>query len=379
MAKIIRIKNLIVFITVAIFACSSPQNKENINVGEVFELKEDLKIFDLPDGWGHFNLVFKNLSDEIYFFNYNNFSLAAFDKENQNMIFLTTFESEGPNGVDGRVLDFTIDDEKNIWFFTTTDQLYKMNSNGEILEKHSLETGELMEENISLLPNNFQKVGDVFYFPAFPMVFKWTDLSVDELSKLPNLVSYNLQDQTYEKLNFYDRAYLGNNLNKFIMPFLGRGKSDEIIINHNYKDIYVYHHGEVDKIEASLSEFSPSPPVSERDMFDDMEEIMRIMHHTDSYMAFSYFPKHHIYVRTAKFEEIPEAASDNMNSDVASKWALIILDEQYNKLGEISLPEKGANGDYIFDTPEGLWFSTDHPDNPQMDEDKLQFRLLSKN
>ncbi|MFD2036905.1 DUF4221 family protein [Belliella marina] len=365
------------FLILTIFSCSSPKIQKEELSDLSFELDSRVKAFDMPEGWGHFYLGFQNVKDRIYFFNHRKFSVAAFDKESQEMIFLTEFEKEGPNGVDGQVIDFQIDDEGNILFYASNDKLYKMNPHGELVEKVSLQTSELVDNNIAILPNNFQKIENLLYFPAFPMIFKWTDLSVDELAALPNLIVYNLEDHSYEKLSFFDRTYLGNNLNKFIMPTLGIGKNGEMIINHNYKDIFVYHKGEVINVEASLTGFSPDPPVSQKDMFEEMDEIMRLMNHTDNYLNFAFYPHHNIYIRTAKFEEAPEG-DDFMGTFMPSKWALVFLDEQFKKVGELNLPEKETNGNYIFDTKEGIWFSTDHPDNPDLDEDKLQFRLLLK-
>jgi hypothetical protein len=52
------------------------------------------------------------------------------------------------------------------------------------------------------------------------------------------------------------------------------------------------------------------------------------------------------------------------------------LDSEFNKIGELELEENQFNGTYIFGNQEGIWVSTDHPDNPELSEDFLKFRLI---
>ncbi|MCH7398380.1 DUF4221 domain-containing protein [Belliella sp. DSM 107340] len=357
-------------------ACNSPKEKEETVQNLAFELDSQTISFQLPEGWGHFNLGFRNTTDKVYFFNHGKFSLVAYDKESQEQIFLIDFEKDGPNGIGGQVFDFMIDDDESIWLYASNDHLYQMSKEGLILKDIALDTSGLVEDNIAITAYNFQLIGSKFYTPSFPMIFKYNDLSVEEISALPNLIAYNLEDHSYEKLSFFDKEYLGDNLNKFIMPSIGRGKNDEMIINHHYKDIFVYHNGEVARKEASYSKFSPNPPASNRDIFEDMDEIMRLINYSDSYEKIEFLLSQNLYIRIAKFEETPDA--DAMRSYVASNWVLVFLDEDFGKIGEFVLPEKAANGNYIFDTKEGIWFSTDHPDNVDLDEDKMQFQLISK-
>ncbi|WP_188442268.1 DUF4221 family protein [Belliella aquatica] len=312
----------------------------------------------------------------MYFYSYSKNSIAAFEKETTELLFETNFEKEGPNGMGGSISDLKIDKDGNIWIYTPGDKLYQMSSTGEVIKKYELKTEEIFEKNISLF-GYFEIKDDILFAPTIPMTFQWTSLTIDEMASLSNLITYDLKEDTYEVISTFDKGYLGTNLNKMIMPSMILGKNGEVIINHNYKDIFVIQDGKQNSFEASFSGFSSDPPVSSMpDMFDDMNEIMRIMNYSDAYERIAYLPIHDKYMRLAKFEESPADGMDFDRTFLHSKWALIFLNDQFEKEGEIILPESETNGNYIFETKEGVWFSTDHPDNPNLDEEKFQFRLL---
>jgi len=57
----------------------------------------------------------------------------------------------------------------------------------------------------------------------------------------------------------------------------------------------------------------------------------------------------------------------------------VFLDTDYKKVGEITLEPNQYNGQYIFGTNEGIWISTDHPENPELSEDFMRFQLIEVN
>ncbi len=371
-----------VFIIICIYllaACNTAKNQEEIASEIKFEIGDEIKTFDMPEGWGHFSHNFVNTKDKIYFYNYGKNSLAAFDKKTSEMLFETMFEKEGPNGMGGNIAHIKVLNDSEIWLYTPGDRLFQMNTSGEVLAQHTLKTVEIFENNISLLGFGFEKIDDILYVPTIPMVFQWTSLSVDELAALPNVIAYNLKDDTYEFASMFDREFLGNNLNKMIMSGVTLGKNGELIVNYNFRDIYVIKDGNQRSYSASFSQFPTDPPTSSKDLFEDMDEIMRIMNYSNAYERIEYLPLHDLYMRVAKFEESPDDGMDFQRLFLSSKWALVFLDENFQKVGEIVLPESATNGNYIFETEEGIWFSTDHPDNPELDEEKFQFRLLTIN
>lgn len=55
---------------------------------------------------------------------------------------------------------------------------------------------------------------------------------------------------------------------------------------------------------------------------------------------------------------------------------ILILDKDLKHMGEVFLPDNTYSFQFSFITPEGLYISEDHPNNPDFDEDLMRFRLL---
>ncbi|TVP54644.1 MAG: DUF4221 domain-containing protein [Mongoliibacter sp.] len=370
---------LLISLSFLLFACQNSKNNETAGAQWVFEIVEETISLKLPEGWGHFGHKFFSTEERIFLFNYGRNSLASYDKNKLELLGTFVFEKEGPNGIAGGVADISVENDSSFWVISQTEKLYHLDSRFQLIDSQDLNTEELMKMGVSPMTFAFVKSGDKLYHPAMPLQFKWTDLSVKEIATMPNLVEYDIENRTYKELNKFDLEFLGDNLNKMIIPTsVALGKNNEIIINHNYRNIYVYHNGETKKFPAMLSDFSKDLPVSSTDMFEDMNEIMKIINYSDIYESVTYFPEQEIYVRNAKFAESPEGGIDADGQFLQSKWGLVFLDENFEKLGELILPEKAANGNYVFENQEGIWYSTDHPDNPDIDEEVMQFKLIQR-
>ncbi|SDA96423.1 hypothetical protein SAMN03080617_04223 [Algoriphagus alkaliphilus] len=111
-------------------------------------------------------------------------------------------------------------------------------------------------------------------------------------------------------------------------------------------------------------------------MFEDMPEIMKLINYADIYTDLFYLKNQKLMVRVAKFEDVPDNYLD-ADSFLASRWGLVFLDSDFNKVGEMELTPDRFNGRNIFGDHEGIWISTDHPENPDMSEDFLRFRLIT--
>ncbi len=55
---------------------------------------------------------------------------------------------------------------------------------------------------------------------------------------------------------------------------------------------------------------------------------------------------------------------------------ILILDKDLKHMGEVFLPDNTYSFQFSFITPEGLYISEDHPNNPDFDEDFMRFRLF---
>jgi hypothetical protein len=369
--------SLLILLTV-LYACTGSENnadKSDLSNFQISEYTIDLK---LPEGWGHFGHRVLSNSSNVYLFDPSRNSLAEYDRNTLQLSVVREVQTEGPEGIKGGIADLWVDEDGIFWIMSPADILYQLNRDLKIVKTWELSSEDLMEEGLSLMTFSFVKVGDKIYLPVMPLSFDWTVHSPSEISEMPNLVSFDLESNEIIKLSNYDSEFLGTNLNKLILPTIFKGKDQEVLINHNFKYIYVHDQGETRKYLAPLSVFKNHPPISNKSMFDDMEEIMRIVSFSDIYEGIQYFPENQIYIRIAKFEEAPDESQTDMRQFIQSKWGLVILNSDLELIGEILLPENQSNPNYMIENSKGVWYSTAHGNNPELDEEFLTFRLIER-
>ncbi len=367
----------LLFLSLLVLTCCKEEAKESIDSKKTFAVSDKIKSFELPSEIGHFNMQsFQDENSFLYFFDYKTNWLLIYSLENDQLEKHLDFEMEGPNGLGGNVLAFYAENPDELYFSTGANTILKYDGKGNLQEKLSLDTRSLEEDGISLFSNIFIKNGNDFYFAAFPMVFEWTTISPEELTKMPNLVKYNLNEKEFLPMSYFPKEFVGTNLNKSIFPLLSKDPNGSPMINMNFRNIYHFKDGEIISSPAAHSKFPHDPPLSSSpNMFEDMPEIMRMVSYTDIYTSLIYLADLDLIVRVAKFEDIPKDQF-SPETHIASKWGLVFLDSEFNKIGELELEENQFNGTYIFGNQEGIWVSTDHPDNPELSEDFLKFRLI---
>jgi hypothetical protein len=358
------------------WACTAP--KEEVTKSEFeFEVTEKFKTFPLPQDIGHLDLYFQSIEDEYFFlFDYKTKQLLTYSIPENRLLKTIRFEEEGPTGVGNNIAGLFIESPDVIYLTAGINTLFKFDGDGNLLQKTPINVEGLEEKGISLFSNIFTLAKDGFYFPAFPMVFAWTSVTPKELTEIPNLMKYDTLSKTFTPISYFPEEFVGDNLNKSIFPLLSLGPDDMPVINMNFRNIYRIKEGEVVSSFAGHSAFPNDPPVSKSpNMFEDMPEIMKIINHVDIYTDLFCFKNQGLMVRAAKFEDIPENIFDP-GSFLASRWGLVFLDLDFNKIGEMELAPDRYNGQYIFEDKDGIWISIDHPNNPDLSEDLLRFQLI---
>ncbi len=368
-------KNLFCLLSFLIlFACNSPkETKAKIE----FAVTEKFRTFSMPADMGHLDLYFQSMDDDYFFlFDYNSKKLLSYSIPNNELINTLQFEREGPNGI-GDLMGIFVASPEEIFITNRSNVLFKFDSKGNLLQKTELNVNGLDEKGISVFTNILTFAKDGLYFPAVPAVFDWTTITPKELTEIPNLMRYDMISKAFTPVSYFPAEFVGDNLKKSIFPLLSLGPEQEPVINMNFRNIYRIESGEVVSSFAGHSGFPNDPPTSNSpNMFEDMPEIMRMINYTDIYTDLFYLKNQELMVRVAKFEDVPENYLD-ADSFLASKWGLVFLDSEFNKVGELDLTPDRYNGKYIFSDEAGIWISTDHPENPDLEEDFLRFQLIA--
>jgi len=82
------------------------------------------------------------------------------------------------------------------------------------------------------------------------------------------------------------------------------------------------------------------------------------------------------YIFIMKRNEYLDAGSDIFLKMKFPDCFILILNKDFKHMGEVFLPDNTYSFQFSFITPDGLYISEDHPNNPDFDEDFMRFRLF---
>jgi hypothetical protein len=108
----------------------------------------------------------------------------------------------------------------------------------------------------------------------------------------------------------------------------------------------------------------------------DSNEDERFYIESDSYREVLFDPWKKLYYRFA-YRKVNYFDENNMrvNWDYKNP-SIVILDEDFRKIGEYDLPENTYYTRNNFVSPEGLYISINHDQNKDADENKISFQLF---
>lgn len=82
------------------------------------------------------------------------------------------------------------------------------------------------------------------------------------------------------------------------------------------------------------------------------------------------------YIFYMKRNENPDAGRNLFLKLQYPDCFILILNKDFKHMGEVFLPDNTYSFQFSFITPDGLYISEDHPNNPDFDEDFMRFRLF---
>lgn len=319
--------------------------------------------------------------EEIFFMGYNEntHKLDAFDLNEKNHLFSITLERDGPNGL-GEPWDFYIHNLDSIFYLSKNNQLGILDRHGAILKKI-----------------NLARINSDIGFKAHPIYFK---IKYDKSSKRVYFNSYSYQylpnqSQYYEEpfiayYSFSDNLIYQLPLKftdsyKKISGYLGEYFEPNVIVQNDSiiysfpaeSDIYFFNLRNEKSLQFSVKsktvhdKVPPLPSETYRDI------NARLIHLIENPYFYPLIPDPHrnLFYRlhTAGIPYSFDGISYNYMSD--KNEYLTVFDKDMNIIEELELPFKTYNTNSMFVTKEGLIFPFSHFQNPQIDEEKLQFHI----
>lgn len=371
--------NLFIFILLNLLIFSSCKEKRENNNTYYLTKTKDLTLnidnntepyiralFPYTDKKGHKYISFQNgFKNQIIFYNIQTKDLA----------FKINLDIEGDNGV-GFFLGYYINNLDSIYLTGLhTPEIFCVNNKGEVSQK--IYYGKT-DDNITL--NTFVSIS-FFHQPITKINNKLFILSECNRWQKPNPVSaiIDLETEKVNNLPFNYPKFKGANntkKNAGIELYFSRSFNENEFIYSFFYDEYIYvssiDHKNIKKIKAK------SKYIDKIVMPNDFNETLKSICENPNYGNLLYDKFRDVYYRVC----YPKTKIDK-NENYMELWdfgrkvfSIMILDNNFNIIGETIFPEYTYNSNLMFIDDEGLYISENHYKNPNYDENKLIFRLF---
>lgn len=296
-----------------------------------------------------------------------------YDLQSRRLIKKIALDYDGDNGV-GTAYAFHVCNPDSIYIASANDHIYLINGQGEIRYSidytHSPIDGraagkadvgsarhiEIVERNNKLIVYTGLR-GDWLTVDRQYLNYQYLELEID-----PRDNSMKLLPMTYPT-DYIDRG---------LKPFeASREYVNGKFIYSFAADHHIYITADHQSIIKKLakSDFIREFPALTKDM--NPFSYRRYIEQNSFYGSLVYDPYRKVYYRFC------DLASNLMNIEgYRQHQSIIILDSDFNKIGEVRLPDRKFNTTNYFVGIEGLYLSNNTPYNPHLDKGKLSFTLL---
>ena len=309
-------------------------------------------------------LTFENrLTNCIQFYNLNQ---QAFISE-------LCFDIRGPNGT-GPLIGYLVETLDSIYIMGDhTRSVVLANQRSEVVSAFKLSRHDFgTPVGGTFFP--IRRIDNILYFAAPINHNIYTVSSVGGILE----IAYDLNTQTHTEHFHLPEEYDGFH-NTYYITF---SRDIDAAGNFVYSfpmchDLYIKSpQGKVRKVAAS-SPYALGTTIRKNTIINDNTDEIKADIEGYKYRFIVYDPYRSVYYRfvTHPMSYLDPATGLPRRRD-EKPFSIIILDKNFNKIGERVFPAKQYLIDNYFLNSRGLWISNNHPANPEMEEDYLSFTLL---
>ncbi len=309
-------------------------------------------------------------------------SIDIFNLNSRTLCKTVTPQIYGPDGIGTHILGFDIVNFDTIIVGTNgiADKLFIIDSSAHLYEKIKFEISYEPYLPIPFLfsanwgGNSANYDGEKLTLSA---VCRTDESDFYKVDTCPAGYIYNLKTHKTEKLQLRQPEII-----KLNPPIVYSESS--ILINQN-KKIFSYELGHQVFVSTNDSSWTvynlkskyvkkPFNPGFGNDIIGSQTKFVE----SPAYLALVYDKYRHVYYRFV-YPGIDVAKGDDVMKlcEFCRIFSVMIIDEDFNVLGETLMPENTYNSNMFFINEAGLWISTNHPDNPDFEEDAINFQLFN--
>lgn len=332
-----------------IFSCSKQEGKSQIYNFE--DLVTDTLVLEKDEGVANISqsLTYMETDSGAYLFDFQNRQLLAWSFPEGKKVLEQFYMREGPDGVGDSPFKHLITKE-GIFVIDAETKLIQANFEGEVVSRWQLPgvPSKRLYVNYTTAPNNpISKTGNQLLIADVPFVLK------EEIMDYQNwILRYNLDDQTSSHISFsfpdklkeyYDDPNLGP-YSHYYNPTNG-----DLLVSFPVMDsLLVISEDRSQWVDASTEERLEI--LKGRTEQQGEYTVFLPDHNSGRYVWVTFDPVQKVYLRQVITGLRPESVRETKGPH---KVKLVVLDEDFEKLGEVDMPENRRG----FSTPEGYYYS----------------------
>lgn len=290
----------------------------------------------------------------------------------QSFISKLCFDVKGPNGT-GNIVGYYIQSMDSIYINGDhTREIVLANQNRKVLRGFRLSNDFGTPAGVTFFP--IEKINNKLYFLSLPDYNLYTVPTVGQEME----IAYDLNTKTHTEHFHFPEEYEGFHNTYYITYSRTINDAGDFVYSFPMcHHLYVKDkNGQISKMPAE-SKYALGVTIRKNTAFaDNIDETKAYIEgYAYRFIIFDKYRK--VYYRFVHHPMEYINPSNGLARRIEDKpESIIILDGNFNKIGEYKLPVGKYWTENYFVNSEGLWISNNHPDNPDLDENFLSFTLF---
>lgn len=376
-------------ITLVMISCGKRKadvNEQSIHYDYELTSKEKIKSFELDNDTYYNAFYLYRFTDDlgqeyVSFLNYRTNQILFYDFSSCQLLFKTELPSEGPHGVN-RISGYYIKDWNNIYVSSYgIPGLIRIDTAGLIRQKIPYgKTNEGYEIIPSYEPSSRPYIPPIFIGNKVYITQKPVDRLYSATHTPVSVVIDTLNKTCAQCPFFYGDILEKDHLSKSGDTRFSRDYDGEHFIYSFYTDEYIYvtsiDHQQVRKIKVKSKYIDRIKNETTPDNSDANLMVKNTLERAQ-YGDLIYDKYRNVYYRFAYPQT--ELDFDNYLQRTffgRKRFSVIILDKEFNIIGETLFPESIYNSYVFFVHSDGLYISKDYQINYDQSDDSLNFQLF---
>lgn len=366
-------KYILSIFCVLLFVCCQKENTTNVTLVSSGYLKNYSVPKDISQPF--YSYAYKNLPKDnaecLYLLSADE-KLLIYNYHTGQLLKRHDFEKQGPNGIPD-MAGYFIDNKEVFWALDRKIPLFhKMDSSFQIVKTIKYTQTDNKQPLISAIvyqKKDIINVGSKFYLPMFHTTYlKYIapTLVIDTLMQTIYYTDFDFPETNSEGHDLYSKEYgkCINNKNEVIYSF------------HYDHDLYITNIAQ----DSVVKKKAKSRYVTELEdtNTDYTKSNIALTRAKDQYYGgIFYDPYRDLYFRLA-FPQAEVEETNFINTLVFGRgdFAIMVLDKELNVIGETFFKGYEYASNNLLITPEGLFLSRSHCNNPEYDDDILTYERL---